>query len=199
MRRILGLIICVSIGRVAQAQSTAAIPADEAAQVFATAAKINARDGGQLWGTPVCGPMFVVDSETHYVVANQADAQGRLRKAGDVWTGELPKEITPANSATEWAGVKWTMLMWPVTKDSRDRERLVGHECFHRIQADLKLVAHDAVAGHLDGEAGRTWLQLEWRAMERALATSGEERRAAAVSELSAWADQERCGKRRYA
>jgi hypothetical protein len=117
-------------------------------------------------------------------VANQADAQGRLRKAGDVWTGELPKEITPANSATEWAGVKWTMLMWPVTKDSRDRERLVGHECFHRIQADLKLVAHDSVAGHLDGEAGRTWLQLEWRAMERALATSGEERRAAVADAL---------------
>jgi len=184
MRRILGLLVCLSIGAVALGQSTAAIPAAEAAQVFATAAKINARDGGQLWGMQVCGPMFVVDPETHYVVANQADTQGKLRKAGDVWTGELPKEITPSNSATEWAGVKWTMLIWPVTKDSRDRERLVGHECFHRIQVDLKLVPHDAVAGHLDGEAGRTWLQLEWRPLERALATNGEERRAAVADAL---------------
>lgn len=151
------------------------IPLDEAAQVFATAKRINARDGGRLWGMTVCGPMFVVDPDTHFVVANQADAQGKLQRAGEVWTGELPKEISPANSATDWAGVKWTMLMWPVTKDPRDRERLVGHECFHRIQADLKLFARDAVAGHLDGEAGRIWLQLEWRALERALATGVQE------------------------
>jgi hypothetical protein len=187
MRQILvGLSIWLSVGlALAQEQKgTASIPADEAAQVFATAARINTRDGGKLWGMPVCGPMFVVDTETHYVVANQADTQGKLRKAGDVWVGELPKEMTPANSATEWAGVKWTMLMWPVTKDSRDRERLVAHECFHRIQTDLKLVGRDAVAGHLDGEAGRTWLQLEWRALERALATSDEERKAAVADAL---------------
>jgi hypothetical protein len=175
MRKLLVLFVSLSVCALVAQEGGSKIPLDEAAQVFATAAKLNARDGGRLWGMPVCGPMFVVNPESHFIVANQADAQGKLRRSGDVWTGELPNEISPANSATEWAGVKWTMLMWPVTKDPRDRERLVGHECFHRIQTDLKLVARDAVAGHLDGEAGRTWLQLEWRALERALATGVQE------------------------
>ena len=164
-----GLLACVAV-----AQESASVPkiaASDAAKVFAAAERINARDGGKLWGVQVCGPMFVVDPESHYVVANRADSEGKLRQSGQVWTGELPKEINPANSAIEWAGVKWTMLMWPVTKDPRAREQLVGHECFHRIQDDLKLSGRDAVAGHLDSEAGRTWLQLEWRALERALAT----------------------------
>ncbi len=176
MRKLIVLLICLSTGALdAQESVGLKIPLDEAAQVFATAARINARDGGRLWGMPVCGPMFVVDPESHFIVANQADAQGKLKQSGEVWTGELPKEISPANSATEWAGVKWTMLMWPVTKDPRDREQLVGHECFHRIQDDLKLTGRDAVAGHLDSEAGRVWLQLEWRALERALATGVQE------------------------
>jgi hypothetical protein len=176
MTRILVFALAVGLAQVAFGQS---IPNDAAAEVFAAAKRVNARDGGKLWGVPVCGPMFLVDPETHYVVANQADARGELKQAGNVWVGNLPKEITPANSATEWAGVNWTMLMWPVTSDPRDRERLVGHECFHRIQGELKLPARDGVAGHLDGKDGRIWLQLEWRALERALATAGKQRKAA--------------------
>jgi hypothetical protein len=187
MRKLLLTAVGMVLTCMAAGQDTASaprIPEEQAALVFQTAAKINARDGGQLWGLQVCGPMFVVDAESHYVVANRGDAQGKLRRSGDVWVGELPKEISPANSAVEWSGVKWTMLMWPMTKDSRDRERLVAHECFHRIQADLKLVTRDGVAGHLDGEIGRTWLQLEWRALERALATNGAERKAAVADAL---------------
>jgi hypothetical protein len=182
MRKVSFLMATIFVAVIGMAQQTPTVPSitnDEAAKVFATASEINARDGGRLWGMQVCGPMFVVDSESRYLVANQADAQGKLRKSGEVWVGELPKEISAANSATNWAGVKWTMLMWPVTKDPRDRVRLVAHECFHRIQANLKLMPRDAVAGHLDGEAGRTWLQLEWRALERALASTGEERKIA--------------------
>ena len=155
------------------------ISAEAAEQVFQAAQRVNTRDGGKLWGMPVCGPIFLADPQTRDVVANQSDAEGLLRKSGSAWAGKLPESITPANSATDFGGVHWTMLVWPVTEDPRDRDRLVAHECFHRIQRALKLEPQDAVAGHLDDKVGRIWLQLEWRALERALATTGEERRSA--------------------
>jgi len=57
------------------------------------------------------------------------------------------------------------------------------HELFHRIQSDLGLniAAGPARAGneHLDTFEGRVWLRLEWRALARALAQSGENRKRA--------------------
>lgn len=179
MRRallLLSLIVSLLLTNSALSQ---AIPVDDAAQVFQTAKRVSDRDGGKLWGIPVCGPMFFVDRATHFLVANQADGEGKLKQSSNVWTGQLPAEINPANSAIDWAGVRWTMLIWPVTSAPRDRERLLAHECFHRIQPALKLAASDVVNPHLDSKDGRIWLQLEWRALQRALVTTNQERRAA--------------------
>lgn len=175
MRR-LALIVFALTSETAVAQS---IPPEAAEEVFQTAVQLNARDGGRLWGMPVCGAILLMDASTHDVVANQADAQGMLQKNGTIWRGKLPEDVTASNTAIEQYGVRWTMLAWPVSNDPRDRQRLIGHECFHRIQEDLKLQPPDTVATHLDDKDGRIWIQLEWRALERALATSGDLRRAA--------------------
>lgn len=85
-----------------------------------------------------------------------------------------------ANTATKWAGVKWTMVMWGALSPYRqERVRLMMHESFHPLQDDLGLSARDAVNNHLDTMEGRIWLQMEWRALERALRTQGAERKRA--------------------
>ena len=152
----------------AAAQSAGIDPA-MAAQYFEDAKLLSDADGGRLWGVKLYGPMFFVDPATNEVAANQADAQGKLTRHGGVWTGKLPAEFGAANTAIEWAGVHWTMVMWPLPDDRRERDRLLMHECFHRIQAKLGLPAQDAVNNQLDTREGRIWLQLEWRALERAL------------------------------
>src|SRR5271168_2909081 len=91
----------------------------KAAQYFAEAQQLSAADGGWLWGVALYGPMFFVDAETRAVVANQADAEGKLTQRGAVWTGKLPQEIGPANTAIQWAGVHWTMMMWPLLANRR--------------------------------------------------------------------------------
>ena len=175
--RKLGFILLLFLAALfASAQS---IPTDAAAKAFDVAKQINAEDGGRLWGVPVCGPMIFADPETHDIVANEADKEGKLTQRGNVWVGKLPNDITPANFATNWAGVHWTMLLWPIPTEPRDRRRLLAHECFHRIQNDLKLPAADANNGHLDSKDGRIWIQLEWRALERALSERGPARAAA--------------------
>jgi hypothetical protein len=160
----------------AQWVAAESIPTGAAEKAFAVARQINADDGGKLWGIPVCGPLILADPQTRDVVANRADGEGKLTQKGSVWVGKLPDDLTPANSAAEWAGVHWTMLMWPMPTEPRDRRRLLAHECFHRVQNDLKLPATDANNGHLDSKDGRIWIQLEWRALERALCERGAAR-----------------------
>jgi hypothetical protein len=76
------------------------------------------------------------------------------------------------------------MVMWPVNDYRQARERLLLHECFHRIQEGLGLAARDAVNNHLDSADGRIWLELEWRALERALRQPGPARKSAIADAL---------------
>jgi hypothetical protein len=56
---------------------------------------------------------------------------------------------------------------------------LLIHELFHRIQPQLGLLVADKPSEHLDTPEGRYWMQLEWKALSRALGSAGEARPAA--------------------
>ncbi|HLK13241.1 MAG TPA: hypothetical protein VKT78_00420 [Fimbriimonadaceae bacterium] len=158
----------------------AAIDTDLAARYFRQAERLSDVDGGRLWGVRLYGPMLFADSRTRSVVGNQPDKEGRLKRAGSVWVGTLGEADTVANTATQWAGVRWTMVMWPLPKLERPRGRLMMHECYHRIQDGLGLPGKDASMPHLDSREGRTWLRLEMRSLAVAVDGRGEERARAA-------------------
>jgi hypothetical protein len=66
------------------------------------------------------------------------------------------------------------MLMLPtIPDDSVARHVMLAHEMFHRIQPALHLMANDTPCLELDTADGRSWLELEWRALAAALITSG--------------------------
>ncbi len=152
------------------------ISPQEALQYFREADMIWRADGGQLWGVPLGGPLLLVDPQTRIAYANQPDPQGRLRRAGEVLRGEIPVEVNLANTAVEWAGVKWSMLMLPLPEDREVRACLLLHELWHRVQEQLGLPASEAQNRQLDTRDGRYWLQLEWRALAAALAASDANR-----------------------
>lgn len=136
-------------------------------------------DNGKLWGVSLCGPLLFVEPGTRMIVANQSDAQSNLVKKGNVFVGRLPEKETIANTATRWAGVNWTMVIWPLPSNKQARARLMMHELYHRIQDDLGLPASNPSNNHLDTRDGRMWLQLEWRALRRGLEADGAESRKA--------------------
>ncbi len=134
-------------------------------------------DGGKLWGRPLYGPMMFADPRTRQIVANQADQEGRLKEQDGVWIGTLPPEVGIANTAIDWSGVKWTMVMWNALSGPQSiRVLLMMHECWHRIQSDIGLPAKQEPNSHLDTITGRIWLRLEWRALAAALVGIGPER-----------------------
>jgi hypothetical protein len=171
------ILLCLSMS--SSAAQEQGIDTALAERYFQEARAICARDQGELWGVSLYGPMMLVDRNTRMIVANQSDAEGRLRKKGDVFVGRLPDEENIANTATSWAGVKWTMIIFPLPGDEYDRAQLMLHELFHRLQAELGFPLANPANNHLDSYAGRYWLQLEWRALQSALTRQAKERRKA--------------------
>ncbi|HSB12245.1 MAG TPA: hypothetical protein VLM38_22350 [Blastocatellia bacterium] len=156
-----------------------AIDTNLAEQYFQQAEAICRQDDAKLWGIRLCGPMLLADPRTRNVVANQGDAESHLSKKGNVFVGRLPDSVNIANTATTWAGIKWTMIMWPLPSNEHARASLMFHELFHRVQDDLGLPAANPANNHLDSLEGRIWLQLEWRALAAALAKQGAESKSA--------------------
>lgn len=151
----------------------------EARRAFEAARMASDADGGRLWGVELYGPVLLVDSGSRFVAADRAHPEGSLVERDGVWVGTLPKSINPANTAIEWAGLRWTMVMWPAPTIPHARNRLLLHEMFHRVQQDVGLPANNPLNAHLDSKDGRIWLRLEMRALAEALAQDGEGRLAA--------------------
>ncbi|MEP7064501.1 MAG: hypothetical protein ABI889_00580 [Gemmatimonadota bacterium] len=172
--------------RAARAQG-APIPLDSAKIAFAEARALCSADHGKLWGVSLCGPIMFVDARSRSIVANQSDGKGVLSPRADVFAGVMPADQNVANTAVEWSGRKWTQMLWPPPDDTRLRATLMMHELFHRIQGQLSFPEQKSGENaHLDELNGRYYMQLEWRALARALkACSDPERREAARDALT--------------
>jgi hypothetical protein len=160
----------VSAARSAPEPATAsALTPAHAAAVFGEARGQCEADHGRLWSVSLCGPMMFVDPSSHRIVANQADAEGKLHAEDGVFVGSLPPDQPVANTATTWAGVHWTQVMWPLPSDAVRRRILLAHESFHRVQDRIAPIQRAGDNAHLDALQGRYTMLLEWRALAAAL------------------------------
>ena len=161
--RLLAVVIAVGVGRMTTA---AQVDQMKAQQYFNEAAALCARDGGKLWGVSLCGPMVFADPVTQTIATNEpAPADKR------------PATLGFANAIATWGGKRWSTYVWPlIPADERDRAVLLIHELFHRVQPDLGFFLNEPDNSHLDSVEGRYWMQLEWRALAKALRSSGRVR-----------------------
>lgn len=156
------------------------------ARWFAEFDSLCAHDGGKLWGATFCGPILFVDPTSRAVAANRAGAAQTLVPRAGVFTGELPAGLPVANTAVEWEGTRWTMILWwSLSEKQRPRLSLIGHESFHRLQPQLGLEASGELNDHLDSAGGRFWMQMEWNALQQALLADADARRAAIADALA--------------
>ncbi|HEU4700605.1 MAG TPA: hypothetical protein VFS40_15580 [Gemmatimonadales bacterium] len=162
------------------------LPIDTVAaqRAFAQARAVAMRDGGGLWGVRLDTPLLIADPQSRVAVAARPDAEGRLAARGSLYVGVLPPQVPIANTASEWAGTRWTMVVWPLPADTAARGRLLAHELFHGAQPALGFVPTDPANVHLDRRDGRLWLRLELRALRAALTTRGPARRTAIADAL---------------
>ncbi|UZJ65259.1 hypothetical protein OKW96_03165 [Sphingobacterium sp. KU25419] len=121
----------------------------------------------KLWNQDLYGPTLLIDPSTRKVYANESDNMGILKPAGDIYMGILPDEINISNTALDWNGKRWAMIMLPLPENKDDRVNLLAHESFHRIQPDLGFALHNADNKHLDEMEGRISLRLEMEALKK--------------------------------
>src|SRR4029450_4256560 len=86
-----------------------------------------------------------------------------------------------------WGGLRWfsfPLYMLP-EKNADVRQQVMLHGLFHRIQPELGFITDDGFNEHLDTLEGRVWMKLEWRALRRAVESSGSDRAEAIADALA--------------
>src|SRR4051812_14057301 len=147
-----------------------------AARYFKEATTLCERDAGRLWGVSLCGPMVIVDQATGTRATSQPEPEGPLPRFPGLVDGPI-----------SWGGLRWfsfPLYMLP-EKDAEVRQQIMLHGLFHRIQPELGFMTDDGFNEHLDTLEGRVWMRLEWRALRRALESSGSERAEASADALA--------------
>jgi hypothetical protein len=133
------------------------------------------KENGKLWNHQLYGSLLFVNQDDRTIIANEKDTKGILIKNGEIYTGILPNEIIIANTAFDWNGKRWTMVVLPLPKDYNERLNLLTHELFHRIQPEIGFVnLYQKSCSHLDNIDGRIYLKLELEALKKALTTNNE-------------------------
>lgn len=140
----------------------ASIDLASAQRAFEELDALCARDQRRMWGREICGPIAFAEQGTRDAVRRNGDRVEELR---------VPDTFGIANTAVDWDGTRWTLVVWPLPQNPITRRALLAHESFHRLQKDLGLPMSSPANAHLDSFDGRMLMRLEWRALARALAT----------------------------
>lgn len=168
------IFVCGVVGYTRPA--TAQVDQRRAQAYFKEAEALCERDGGRLWGLSVCAPMVIGDARTQTFATSQPPPDA-----------PRPRGVGYVNAPMQWGGVTWIAYIWDDLANAppwRRNETLL-HEMFHGVQVQLGLGVGLLENEHLDVFDGRYWLQLEWRALARALRTSGVQRSAAVSDALT--------------
>jgi hypothetical protein len=168
------LFLLVLLG--AATAADAQVDQQRAQAYFKEAQALCKRDGGRLWGVSVCAPMVIGDARTQTFATSQPPPDG-----------PRPAVVGLVNGPVKWGGVTWAAYAWDdlVNRTAQSRNEVLLHELFHVVQPQLGLVLPDPKNEHLDALDGRYWLQLELRALARALRASGVQRKAAVRDALA--------------
>lgn len=156
----------------------AAVDPRLARRYFDEVMRLCERDAGRLWGVSLCGPMVIFDPATQTRATSHPEPDG-----------PAPRLTSFADGPVTWGGARW--FAWPLSMlppdDADVRQQLMLHGLFHRIQPELPFWKgnSDGFNEHLDTLEGRYWIQLEWRALRRALQTRGRARTEAVADALS--------------
>jgi hypothetical protein len=147
-----------------------------AQRYFEEATTLCERDAGRLWGVSLCGPMVIFDQATGTYATSQPEPEGPPHRFPGL-----------ADGPVSWGGQVWfsiPLYMLP-EEDADVRQQLMLHGLFHRIQPELGFITDDGFNEHLDTFEGRVWMQLEWRALRRALESSGSDQAEAIADALA--------------
>jgi hypothetical protein len=149
---------------------------EKASQYFTSIKDICNRDNGKLWGKNLYGPVMFVDRKSRRIVANQPDNEGLLKGKDGIYTGLYPKELIINNSPVKFGGTLFAMAPLPNEEDDYRIKTRAIHSLFHRYHDAEGIISTGFNSNNMDEKEARLWIKLEWKALRKALNSTGEER-----------------------
>jgi hypothetical protein len=144
-------------------------------KTFSEVDSLSKIDNGKFWGKELYGPIIIIEPQTRVFYSNENSLNKEFKKIDKIYKDTLPTDINIANTALDWDGKRWSMVMLPMPTDRISRNNLVIHELFHRIQPTIGFKnLQESDNGHLDTYDGRLLLRLELEAVEKALLANDE-------------------------
>lgn len=130
------------------------------------------------WPIEIYGRIMFVDPDSRFLVANYQNKQKSFTEQNNLFIGYLGRENGVANTSEMMYGEMWTMVdvNYIADKSPYERNWIIAHESFHRVQNELGLPAANPDNSHLETRDGRILLQFELRALQNALTSKGDER-----------------------
>ena len=89
----------------------------KAAACFKDIEEICKRDGGELWGNNLYGPLMFIDRASRKIIANQPDNDGLLKLKDGIYTGIYPRESIVTTTAIRFGGTSFGMTALPAEED----------------------------------------------------------------------------------
>ena len=147
-------------------------------KIFHEIDSISLDDCGDFWDVPLNGPLMFIDPETRKFFSNHDGPEISFKKIGEIFTDTLPSHLNIANTSFNWQDIRWTMVMLPLPKETANRNNLIFHELFHRIQPSIGFRnLLELSNAHLDAYNGRLLMRLELQALLAAISSEGQEQR----------------------
>lgn len=126
-------------------------------------------DSADLWGVDLYGPTMFVLPDNRMIIANQQDKDSLLIKRGKVFYGFLPEEYNIANTALTFSNELWTCVSRMDFKTDMERNLLLVHESWHRIQNEIGIQAVMSNNIHLEEVDAAILMKLELLALNHVL------------------------------
>jgi hypothetical protein len=133
------------------------------------------RDNGKLWGKNLYGPLMIVDRSTRKIFSNCQDDEGLLKEKDGIYTGIYPSELVINNLATTYGGTLFAMAPLPAEEDEYRIISSSIHSLFHRFQETIGFISSGYNTTNMDEKNARLWIKLEWKALRKALNSTGDE------------------------
>lgn len=137
------------------------------------------RDDGKLWGKNLYGPLMLVDRNSRKIFSNSPDNEGLLKGKDGIYTGSYPRELVVNNSATTFGGILFALVPLPAEEDEYRIISRAIHSLFHRFQETIGFTSSGYNTTNMDEKNARLWIKLEWRALRKALNSTGTEQQLA--------------------
>ncbi|TFH36341.1 MAG: hypothetical protein E4G95_05865 [Bacteroidia bacterium] len=148
----------------------------KAAEYFTRVKQICDQDSGKLWGMNLYGPVMLVDAGSRRIFSNAQDEQGILKPRDGIFTGIYPGEDIINNFAVTFGNTLFAMVQLPVAEDPYRITTRSLHGLLHCFQVKKGVDTPDYNPSHLNETTARLWVKMEWKALEKAIRTSGESR-----------------------